>query len=215
MGNQYNFITALLSILYLPVFNKFISFAWGSRDAEWLMILKRLFVILPVLAIILGYAVSIMSFFTVLVRIKRSEFATAVFITWWDLGRAILTYWGGIFKFLYLLILSTVGLIKIIFVGIWVLLLDLLLIPFRVMMNFGNNVLNPGLPWIAVFMTLFWCVFESIIFSYVMTPIVLDLMSNMTGSSMSEAFVRFPVFLFYVVHHSWKLCCLEYMGRHL
>jgi len=60
----------------------------------------------------------------------------------------------------------------------------------------GDNVVNRGVPWIAVGLTMFWCLLESVIFTYVMTPLVLDTLSNMTGTGLSEQFVRIPLFLF-------------------
>ena len=42
----------------------------------------------------------------------------------------------------------------------------------------------------------FWCVFEAIIFTYVMTSLVIDTLSNLAGSQMTETAVRIPLFLF-------------------
>ena len=50
--------------------------------------------------------------------------------------------------------------------------------------------------WIAIGMTVFWCVFEAIIFTYVMTSLVIDTLSNLAGTQLTETAVRIPLFFF-------------------
>ncbi len=45
-------------------------------------------------------------------------------------------------------------------------------------------------------MTFFWCVFEAVIFTYVMTSLVIDTLSNLAGTQLTEAAVRVPLFMF-------------------
>jgi hypothetical protein len=45
-------------------------------------------------------------------------------------------------------------------------------------------------------MTFFWCVFEAIIFTFVMTSLVIDTLSNLAGTQLTEGGVRIPLFLF-------------------
>src|SRR4029077_21207983 len=49
---------------------------------------------------------------------------------------------------------------------------------------------------IAVGMTFFWCVFEAIIFTYVITSLVIDTLSNLAGTQLTQSAVRIPLFLF-------------------
>lgn len=191
-----NALQYLLSILILPILSTFISFAWGTDDPAWLYCLKRAFLLLPILAIILGYWVSVVSVLSLLIRGKKQIFFTAVLATWWDLGRAILMFWAGIFKFLLAFGIALFSVFRIIVVGLWVLIHDIVFIPFRVMLNIANSVLNPGVPWIAVILTVFWCLFEAMIFTYVTSPLVIDTLSNMTGNQISESFIQIPLYLF-------------------
>src|SRR3989304_514568 len=95
-------VKIVLSILFFPMFfqTAFITFAWGADDPMWIMIGRRMFVLLPVMAIILGPWPSIACLLPVFIRQKRREFIMALFITWWDLGKAIVYFWGGIFRFI-------------------------------------------------------------------------------------------------------------------
>ncbi|MEZ4752458.1 MAG: hypothetical protein R3B54_18055 [Bdellovibrionota bacterium] len=201
----------LMSVLFLPILNNFVHFAWGAHDPFWIAMGKRVFLLLPVLAIILGYWASVISLLTVPIRAERQSFVNAILITWWDLGRAIFSFWGGVFKCAFTVGLALFGVLRLGLVGLWLTLQDILLIPFRVAGNLFSSAVNPGVPWIAVGMTVFWCTLEAVIFTYVTSPLVMDTLSNMTGEQMSEAFIRVPLFMFmsfvvlgsYAVLSSW------------
>jgi hypothetical protein len=63
-------------------------------------------------------------------------------------------------------------------------------------LSVGNTALQPGVPWIAVAMTVLWCTFEATIFTYVMTSLTIDTLSNLAGTQLTETAVRIPLFLF-------------------
>lgn len=189
---------AILSVLFFPLLfqSSFINFAWGANDQFLLMVGKRLFMLLPVLAIILGCWVSIACVLTVLIRQNRREFITGLLITWWDLGKSIVYFWGGIVKFLFMLLVSVVELVKVIFFTIWSIFQEIIVMPFRMIKNVSQNVLNSPVPWIAVYLTFFWCLLEALIFTYVTTPLVVDVFSNITGENLNVNLIRVPLFFF-------------------
>src|SRR6266850_6778628 len=181
--------------LWQPMKSAFL-FVWGAGDPFWLLATKRLCLMAPLGAIVVGYWTSVLSVPTIVVRTKRRTFVGLVLVTWWDLARAIFTFWGGVFRFLLRFAISLLGACQMIVVGVWAVLQELVLLPFRLIKSVGSNVLSPGVPWIAVGMTVFWCVFEATIFTYVMTSLVIDTLSNLAGTEMTEAAVRVPLFLF-------------------
>jgi hypothetical protein len=209
LNDNSGIVKAVLSILLFPTFfqEAFIDFAWGSGDQFWVMSGKRLFLLLPVLAIILGCWLSIASLLTVLVRQNRREFVTDLLITWFDLGKSIASFWGGIFRFAFNLIMAFLALVKITVLGILSVIQDIVFMPFRLIGNVGRGIVNSSVPWIAVFLTLFWCLIEAVIFTYVTAPLVVDTFSNITGEQLSENFVRLPlfVFLFFIVLGSYAV----------
>jgi len=181
--------------LWQPVKSAFL-FAVGAGDPLWLLTAKRLFLLLPLGAVVVGYWTSVLSLPTIVVRSKRRTFISLVLVTWWDLARATFAFWGGVFRFLLQLLISLLGAFQILVVGIWAVVQELFALPLRMVRSVGSTVLNPGVPWIAVGMTAFWCVFEAMIFTYVMTPLVIDTLSNLAGTQMTETAVRIPLFLF-------------------
>jgi len=181
--------------LWQPVKLAFL-FAWGVGDPVWLQVLKRIFLLMPLGAVVLGYWTSVLSLPTIIVRHKRRTFVSLLLVTWWDLARAIFTFWGGVFRYLVQLVVSVFGLVQVLLVGTWAIVQEIIALPIRMIRSVGSNVLNPGVPWIAVAMTFFWCVFEATIFTYVMTSLVIDTLSNLAGTEMTETAVRIPLFLF-------------------
>lgn len=193
-NNSSGIVKFILSALLFPMFfqDAFISFAWGASDSFWFILGKRLFLLLPVFAIVLGCWVSIACLLTVLVRHNRQQFVISLLVTWWDLGKSIISFWGGIFKFIFNLLASLAGFLRIVLLGIWSIIREVIFLPFRLM----RNVISSQIPWIAVFLTIFWCIIEAIIFTYVTTPLVVDTFSNITGEQLSISFVRIPLFIF-------------------
>ncbi len=189
---------AVLSVLFFPLLfqNDFINFAWGAADQFWVMAGKRIFILLPLLAFILGCWVSIACLLTVLIRQNRREFLTSLLITWWDLGKSVVYFWGGILKFFLNLVAAVVELGKIVVLGLLSLLQEIVYTPFRLFRSISRNVLSSPVPWVAVYLTIFWCIIEAVIFTYVTTPLVVDVFSNITGEHLNINLIRIPLFLF-------------------
>jgi hypothetical protein len=193
-----SFIKIILSILFFPMFfqNTLFNFSWGTGDQFGLMLAKRLFLLLPALAIILACWLSIASFLTIIFRQNRKKFVIALFITWWDLGKSIALFWAGILKFVFSFIAALLGVIKILIFAIWSIIQEILFLPFRLLIYMGQTLVKSQIPWIAVTLTLIWCLIEAVIFTYVTTPLVIDTFSNITGEQLSINFIRIPLFIF-------------------
>ena len=202
-------LTFVLSVLFFPLFfqEAFINFAWAATDPFWVMAAKRTFILLPVLAMILGCWATIACLLTVVIRQKRQQFLTSLIITWWDLGKSIVMFWGGIIKFALTFAVAILEFVKITLLALWSLVQEILFTPFRLLKGMSQNVLSSPVPWLAVFMTIFWCLVEATIFTYVMTPLVLDVFSNITGEQLQLNVVRVPLFtfLFFIVLGSYAV----------
>ncbi len=185
-----------MSVLMLPVFKDLFAFVTGGGDSTVVVMAKWFFLLLPVMAMIWAYWVTMIGVISLVVRPERRAFMTQVMMTWWDLGHSVLSYWSGIIKFAGRLIFFTMLCLRFIAVGLIFLVHDILMIPWRMMANVGGNVVSGGVPWIAVCLTMFWCFLEAVIFTYVTTPLVLDTLSNMTGGGLTETQIRFPLFMF-------------------
>jgi hypothetical protein len=175
---------------------EFLQFAWGLGDPFWMMLIKRIFILLPVLAVIMACWLSIASLLTVIFRQSRRQFITTLIITWWDLGKAIMSFWGGIVNFVFRFFVAFSGMLRILVLSLWSLIQEIIFLPFRLIGRVTQSVSRSPIPWIAVTLTLFWCVIEAMIFTYVTTPLVIDTFSNITGEQFAENVIRIPLFIF-------------------
>ncbi|HEX6982351.1 MAG TPA: hypothetical protein VF181_06290 [Balneolaceae bacterium] len=209
LTNSGTFTKYIIYILLFPALfqEAFIEFAWAAGDPLLLMSAKRLFLLLPAFAFILGCWITIPAILTVIFRQQRKEFIISLFITWWDLGKAIVSFWGGIFRFLLYLVIALLELVKVVVLGIWSAIQMIVIMPFRLLGQASKKVVGSNVPWIAVFLTLFWVIVETTIFTYVTTPLVVDTLSNITGEQLLMGFVRIPLFtfLFFIVLGSYAV----------
>lgn len=198
LSDSSGFSNIILSILLFPIHfqNELLQFSWGVEDELWIMISKRLLLLLPAAAVILGCWLTIISSLSTVVRHNRKEFVVSLLMTWWDLGKSILSFWGGLFKFAFMLVMAILGLLKVFTLGVWSLIQEILLTPFKLLKSLGQSVVTSKVPWIAVYLTLLWAIIEATIFTYVTTPLVLDTLSNITGESLSMSLLRIPLFIF-------------------
>ena len=111
----------VFSVLFFPLFfqDSFINFAWAVADPFWMQAAKRVFLLLPIMTIILGCWASIACLLTVVIRQNRREFLTSLIITWWDLGKSIVMFWGGIIKFTFTFVVATLEFAKITMMALW------------------------------------------------------------------------------------------------
>lgn len=209
MDNNTGITKILLYILLFPALfqEAMIEFSWAAGDPVLLMGAKRLFLLLPTLVFILGCWITIPTLLTAIFRHNRRSFILTLFITWWDLGKAIVSFWGGIIRFLFYFVVALLELIKTLILGIWSVMQSIVFLPFQIMGKASQKIVGSKVPWIAVFLTFFWVFVETTIFTYVTTPLVLDTMSNITGEQLSVTMVRIPLFtfLFFIVLGSYAV----------
>lgn len=187
----------ILSVLCFPLLfqEPVLSFAWGAHDPTVVTVLKRTLLLLPTSAIVFACWLTAASLLSVIVRHQRRNFLAKLFITWWDLGRAIFSFWGGLLKFLFQLLGWSFGFMRIVVFGLWLAIQDVILSPLRVAKEMGQVYVQPGTPWIAVMMTLLWCILEAVVFTFVTTSLVTDVLEGLTEGAFNVSMMQFILFL--------------------
>jgi len=204
-----NFFSGNWKILFYVLFFPVAWVPWLFEDTLWLVILKVLFLFIPVLFIIVAFWFTIFSFLTVFFRPRRVNFIATILITWWDGGKAILMYWGGIFRFVFLSFGWIWGSLRIVIVGTYYTLREILFLPFTMIKGASENYLRPGIPWLAITLTFGWIILEGIIFSVILTGMTTEIIAQLTDSVPSEAVVRIGLFLFLSVVIGGSFACMH------
>lgn len=209
MNENNSILQTLVSIILFPLLfqGPALLFAWGGEDPLWIALLKRLFLVLPLLAFIAACWITIAALFTVIFRRNRSPFLVSLIVTWWDLLKSFLLFWAGIFRFLFELVLICLGLIRVLLLSLWSLIVDIFFFPFKLIGAGVRGIMDASVPWIALTLTLMWCLVEALIFTYVTTPLVTDVLYVATSRYISEISVQIPLFvlLFFIVLASYAM----------
>jgi hypothetical protein len=187
----------VLYVLLFPLLfqGPMLAWTWGGRDEFYTMLFKRIFLLLPSVAIIFACWLTIPCVLSIVVRQNRTIFVNKLLLTWWDLGRAIFNFWSGFFSAIAVLLGWILGFTRMLIIGLWLAIQDICLSPIRAVRGVSETALTPGEPWIAVLMTLLWCILEAGVFTFVTTSLVVDTLSGLTGSALDITTVRIVLYL--------------------
>jgi hypothetical protein len=209
MNENNTVVQTLVSVLLFPLLfqGPALIFCWGADNSLLVAALKRLFLILPLLAFIAACWITIAALFTVIFRHNRQSFLVSLIITWWDLAKSFVLFWGGIFRFIFETFLVLLGLFRIFLMMLWSIVVDIFFFPFKVLAVAMRGIMEASVPWIAITLTLFWCLIEALIFTYVTTPLVTDVLYVATTRYISETSIQIPlfIFLFFIVLASFAM----------
>jgi hypothetical protein len=179
------------------------QFVWGAQDPMSIALAKRILLLFPAAAIIFCCWVSVPNILSIIVRQNRREFISAFFLTWWDLGRAIFHFWGGIIRFIINLGGWAYGFVRLVVLGFLLMAKDLLLFPMRAFGEVSNTSFQRGIPWPAIMMMIVWTFVEAAIFTFVMHDLVVNVMESFSdGEFQGGTLLKiglFVVFTFFVL----------------
>src|SRR5439155_20993450 len=100
------------------------------------------------------------------------------------------------------------GLLRLVVAIILVIIRSLFDLPFVLTGRFAQNLNTPGVPWLAFLMTVGWSALEAVIFAYILTPTMGELISDLVGKDLGPMVTPFLVLvLFFLIAGS--LACLQ------
>lgn len=197
-----------LPIAWIPTVQEaIVGFLWDFSSPMW-GTLKLVFFLLPALHVLSGLWCTMLAVYTVPFRGGRREFIAAMLTTWWDSGRAVTLFWAGIGRALFLTVGWAWGAIRIVAAGLYFALLELVTLPFTLIRWATETSLRPGVPWIAVTLTLLWSLLEGGIFSYTLYPVVVEIAADLVGSG-PHPFMQPVLFLVLSLLIAGSFACLS------
>ncbi len=196
-------------LLWIPDWQALmIDFAWyGGSTFE--VILKWIILLPPVLLLVAAIWVTMISLYTVPFRYGRIEFLTALVTSWWDAGRSVWFYWAGIVRLAVVLVGWIWGILKTFVKLVAAVFKGAFKSPLLVLDWTSRKYFKPGVPWVAFLGLLFWAVIEGIIFTFTLTPTMIEVLAGITGYEPNPA-VMAPIlfiFLFFLILGSFA--CLH------
>ena len=177
-----------------------INFAWYA-DSLWGVVLRRFFLLLPILLLIVAVWSTMLSLYTLPFRSHRGKFLTIIALGWWDTGRGIWFFWTGVMRFAALMVGWAWSLVAVAVRMVLVGLKSFITSPLALFDSVTSRYLKPGVPWIAVMLTLVWAALEATIFSFTLMPTMTEVLADITGFVPNRLFVM-PIlwfFLFFLI----------------
>ena len=174
-----------------------LGFIWdysSSTEAT----LKFLLFLLPALHVIAAMSCTMTAVYTLPFRGGRKQFITVVLSTWWDSGRAVGMYWAGMLRAMFLTAGYAWGFIRILSAGLYLAIVEIITLPLSLLKQVKKRTLRPGIPWIAVTLTIVWCIIEGGIFSFTLYPTASDIAKDLMGGG-SQPYLQPVLFVLLVL----------------
>lgn len=177
-----------------------VNFVWyGDTSIE--AAFRRVVILLPMLLLLSGIWVTMLSLYTVPFRSNRSRFGTTMLMAWWDAGRTTWFYWAGLVQLALVLIGYLWGLLRLVAGFATTAVRMACQSPLRILDWTSRNYFKPGVPWIAFVGLLIWSAVEALIFMYTLQPTLVEVLAGITGYEPDPRFMAplLWLFLFFLV----------------
>jgi len=91
---------------------------------------------------------------------------------------------------------------------------QLVVLPFKMTGQMTQSYFQPGVPWIAFLLLVFWCVLEATIFTYTLMPTVTEVLAGITGSDAS-VMTGAVLYLFLLLLIMGSFACIQVLADSL
>lgn len=175
--------------------------------------LRRVFLLLPSLLVVVGVWVTVVSLYTIPFRAERGRFTTTMAMSWWDAGRSIWFFWTGVVRLLVMLVGWVWGLLRLAVRMVVQGLKGAFQSPFMMLDWTSRRYFKPGVPWLAFLLTLGWSALEATIFSYTLLPTMTEVLANITGFEPNRAVVTPILWLLLFLLIAGSFACIEVLAQ--
>lgn len=207
---------SLFDILTLPLSwipdmqQTLMSFVLSSASG-WLAGIYYLLLLFPILLWIGAVWSTHLTLYTLPFRSGRIELLKMLLLAWWDAAFAIWMYWVGLGRFVMVVTgwLFTLGRLAMKLVAET--MKQLVILPFKMTGQMTQSYFQPGVPWIAFLLLIFWCLLEATIFTYTLMPTVTEVLAGITGSEAS-VFTGVILYFFLFLLIMGSFACIQVLA---
>jgi hypothetical protein len=179
-------------------------------ETPGLAITKAVLLVLPAAAMVAGVWGTLLAFYTLPFRSGRGQFLAAVLMSWWDVLRMAWLYWLGMGRFLLVLSGWIWGLLKLVVGLVWRTLKRAITSPFALLDSTSRQ---PGVPWIAFVLLLFWSAIEATIFTFTLRPTMGELLADLTGYEVNPFALVFILWVFLFILIGGSFACIQVLNE--
>jgi hypothetical protein len=181
---------------------------WGA-DVWWEAALKRFFLFLPAVAVLIGLWCTLLAAYTLVFRHRRLNLLGTLLVLWWDVARSLWLFWAGMGKFVIVMIGTCSGLVRLVTGILLEMVREIFELPFVLTGRFTASLRQPGVPWIAFLMTIGWGALEAGVFAYILSPTMGEIVSDLVGGADTHRYLVPVLFVMLFFLISGSFACLN------
>ena len=182
----------------------------GASAGE--MALKWLFLLLPVGLLVSGVWCTMASLYTLPFRSGRGGFLTSLLMSWWDAGRSMWFFWAGTIRVGVVLIGWLWNTLRAMARLFWQTVKGMASSPFALLDWTSRQYFQPGVPWIAFFLIVFWSAIEATIFTFTLRPTMSELLADMAGYELNTTALSIMLWLFLFPIIAGSFACIQVLN---
>jgi hypothetical protein len=198
----------LIPLSWIPDMQQsLLSFVLGSASG-WTAAAYFLFLLLPVLLWLSAVWCTQLSLYTLPFRSGRVDLVKLVLLAWWDAALAVWMYWTGLGRFVAVLAGWVFTLARLALRLVAETVRQVVMLPFTMTGRMTQSYFQPGVPWIAFLLLVFWCLLEATIFTYTLLPTVTEVLAGIVGADASP-YTTTGLFIFLTLLIMGSFACLQ------
>ena len=198
----------LTPISWIPAMQEGVVRFFLESGSGWGLTAKTVFLLPPLFLWIAAIWSTQLAVYTLPFRSRRVSFISAMLITWWDGARTVWMYWTGLGRFAAVALGWCFSLARFALKLIAESVRQLVLAPARMTGRITQSYFQPGVPWIALLLLLFWSLLEALIFTYILFPTVSEVLADLVGTDPSS-FTATVLFMFLFTLILGSFACLQ------
>lgn len=198
----------LIPLSWIPDMQQsLLSFVLVSASG-WTAAAYFLFLLFPVLLWISAVWCTQLSLYTLPFRSGRVDLVKLVLLAWWDAALAVWMYWVGLGRFTAVIVGWVFTLARLALRLVAETVRQVVMLPFTMTGRMTQSYFQPGVPWIAFLLLVFWCLLEATIFTYTLLPTVTEVLAGIVGAEASP-YTTTGLFIFLTLLIMGSFACLQ------
>ncbi len=182
------------------------------QTSGWIAGVSYLMLLFPAFLLFGGLLCTQLSIYTLPFRSGRLDFIKMMLMAWWDAVLAMWLFWTGLGRFFLVILgwiftLGRLGLQMIVEI-----FRQLIILPFSKTGQMTQSYFQPGVPWIAFLMVVFWGLMEALIFTYTLFPTITEVLSGIVGNE-APALTGTVLYMFLAILILGSFACLHALAE--
>lgn len=184
-----------------------------SGESAWEVVLKGVFLLLPVGLLVVGVWCSMASLYTLPFRSGRGGFLTALLMSWWDAGRSVWFFWAGTVRVTFVLIGWVWNSMRAMARLLWQAIKGAAASPFALLDWTSRQYFQPGVPWIAFLLIVLWSAIEATIFTFTLRPTLSELLADIAGYEVNATALSVLLWMFLFPIIAGSFACIQVLNE--